>query len=564
MIPPLGANKTIKNRGCVLLVTASQQTIETIKHILSHEAFFTLVANNEEQAQSLIVSKQISYVLLDTDLVGASSKAFISTLRKHIGDRYIPIIALASSADEDDLYYCISVGCDDFLIKPLTSVSLIARISTLQQRHELQELYNSSVNEQLVARQILSGALDERTTRIEEIKLLSRSKAIFSGDLFITARNPDGGLNILLADFTGHGLPAAIGALPVADIFYVMTEKGFSLDRILENINSRLHTLLPTNMFMACIALNITSNLKQVKIWNGGMPDIYIRERKTGGIGHKIKSTHLPLGIDESILNRYKLITIDLTPDDELILYSDGLTEAQNADGAMFGYLNLDQCLEKNQANESIFTAIVDTFDTFCDGVIPMDDITLACIPCDSSLLHVNDIAPRKDMAMAGSGDHDWCWYMELSGPSLHMVNPIPIVLSAIKEITGRSTKTDKLSDLISMLYKNTVQYIAESTPEDKDQKNNYTNSSITNYAYDISIRIGIKKIEHKGEAALLVRMENNANGIDHKDIMSILNQSENNGKSPTETAPLVCELNKSSSYQGRGNRLEAIICECL
>ena len=85
------------------------------------------------------------------------------------------------------------------------------------------------------------------------------------------------------------------------------------------------------------------------------MPDIYIREHGTGHVTHKIESSHIPLGIDEEILNRFKLEVINISIGDQFILYSDGLTDAMDADNNMFGYQKLEQCLLINKEDRSIF-----------------------------------------------------------------------------------------------------------------------------------------------------------------------------------------------------------------
>lgn len=387
-----GNNESAKNRGCVLIISGSQKTTSFVKETLAQEDFSTVSASSKDQALSLITNEQILYILIDTDLAGISSYEIAFSIRSHIGDYDIPIIVLVSADNVENLSCVLPHSYDDFLVKPLTAIALTSRIALLEKMRKLECLYKSSVNEQLVAKRILTNALDERTTHLDYIKLLSRSKEIFSGDLFITARHQDGSLNILIADFTGHGLPASICALPIVEVFSVMTDKGFDLEKILESINRKLHSLLPTGMFMACGVLNVASDLKYVSIWNGGMPDVYIREHKTGNIVHKIQSTHVPLGINKTILNRFELTKIALTPGDELILYSDGLTEAMNSDGDMFGYKGLDECLHNNKNNEFIFTAIVDEFNKFCAECDPIDDVTLAYIPCNSNMMRKSDI----------------------------------------------------------------------------------------------------------------------------------------------------------------------------
>ena len=51
--------------------------------------------------------------------------------------------------------------------------------------------------------------------------------SIFNGDLLLATRTPSGSLYVMLGDFTGHGLPAAVGAIPVAEVFMGWQRKDF-------------------------------------------------------------------------------------------------------------------------------------------------------------------------------------------------------------------------------------------------------------------------------------------------------------------------------------------------
>ena len=384
-------NNAVQSHGCVLVVTNSDETITSVDVNLLQQGFDTLVASEGKSALNLYTSKHIDFVLIEADHIDVPIGEFVNTLRMSAGNVYVPIIILVSAEDEKLQSECLSAGCDDFLFKPFTATALKARFSLLQQVCELKKLYKSSITEQLVAKQILAYALSERNIQFEEIQLLSKSKAIFSGDLFLTAKRPDGGLHVLLADFTGHGLSAAIGALPVADIFSVMTNKGFELEDIIEHINNKLHTLLPVSMFMACSILKIHNDLKHASVWNGGMPDIYLRDSQSGDIKNKIKASHIPLGIDEATDNNFKLETIDINLDDQFIIYTDGLIEAENANGEMFGSKHLDKCLANTRKKECVFANIVAAFNRFCGEIDPDDDVTLACITCADNMTEVKN-----------------------------------------------------------------------------------------------------------------------------------------------------------------------------
>lgn len=549
-----------KKTGHTLLLSSSKETITSLEKMLEPAGIAMLVAETDEQAFYHLERQQVAHILIDSEISRTPCNKLICSLRNNIGGQDVPIIILASTENETQLTNCMSAGGVGVLFKPFTLLALNNKISTLEKIAELKQLYKGSLNEQVVARRILTNAIDERTTKFAEIDLLLRSKAIFSGDLFLTARHPDGSVNILLADFTGHGLPSAIGALPVADVFCTMTEKGFELGYILENVNNKLHTLLPTSMFMACSVLNISTDLKQVRIWNGGMPDIYVRDHKSGGIRYQIASSDVPLGITETVSNHYKLKCIDLTPGDQIILFTDGLTESLDKNDDMFGEERLQDCLQKHSEDKSVFNALINTFDEFRGDIVPMDDITLACIPCTSKLMYANNVDISKKMHIACSQDDRWHWYMELGGSSLHEIDPVHHVIAEIHKISGRSFNTDRLAEIMSSLYENVIQ--SEKHKNNPQVTDIHKARKISHDSVDAYVRIGIKKIYHNGIPALLIHMEDSGRVFSQDALLASLHDTKNKTKPCDEEFPLVYELNKLSRKNGVGNRLEAIIFE--
>lgn len=158
----------------------------------------------------------------------------------------------------------------------------------------------------------------------------------FSGDIVLSAPRPSGGVNILLGDFVGRGLPAAVGALPVAEVFYGMTEKGFGLSDIIEEINQKLLFVLPDGLFCAACLMELEEHGKMLAVWNGGLPDVLIIDQHAN-IKDRVASSHIPLGIHGS--NRVDLNTVFIEVDagDKVVFYTDGAINAENAHGEKFG-----------------------------------------------------------------------------------------------------------------------------------------------------------------------------------------------------------------------------------
>ncbi len=110
---------------------------------------------------------------------------------------------------------------------------------------------------------------------------------MFNGDVVLAARNPAGSMYVLLGDFTGHGLTASIGAMPLAEIFYGMTQKGFLLGDVLRECNRKLKEILPVGYFCCATMVDFNFQKGTVEVWSGGLPDAYITRqgRRSGGAG---------------------------------------------------------------------------------------------------------------------------------------------------------------------------------------------------------------------------------------------------------------------------------------
>jgi two-component system, HptB-dependent secretion and biofilm response regulator len=148
-----------------------------------------------------------------------------------------------------------------------------------------------------------------------------------------------------LGDFTGHGLPAAIGSMPLASTFYGMVSKGFTLADILREINQKLYQTLPVGLFCCATCVDIDFIKMRVTVWNGGLPDNMLYRRDTRTF-ERIKSQNLPLGVLSNRDFKADMQKYSLYEGDQLLLWSDGIQEARDAHGQMFGEENIDKILE--------------------------------------------------------------------------------------------------------------------------------------------------------------------------------------------------------------------------
>ncbi|MGD9389404.1 MAG: fused response regulator/phosphatase, partial [Thioalkalispiraceae bacterium] len=333
-----------QGRGLALIVDDNKTNRVILEALLIKNGFGVILAENGKQAVELFRKNKIDIIFMDVmmpEMDGYQATQVIKSICKE-KNIFIPVIFLTALNDESSLSKCIEVGGDDFISKPYNITILKSKIIAMERVRDLwrklNAMYARLQSDEEVAEKVFSSAVLADNIQNREIRSIVKSADIFSGDMFVTAYSPSRDLNILLGDFTGHGLASALGALPASEVFRAMTAKGYSLSDILKTINKKLSNLLPTNMFMACEAISIDSSLKHVTVCNCGMPPVFILSDKNIS---SIKSTCLPLGIDINQEYIEHLQFIDTEINDRIILLSDGVVDARNENNEEFGEIRL-------------------------------------------------------------------------------------------------------------------------------------------------------------------------------------------------------------------------------
>ncbi|WP_156356689.1 fused response regulator/phosphatase, partial [Pseudomonas sp. NBRC 111142] len=278
-----------------------------LAQIVRRQGHEVVTAENGEQAVALFAEERPDLVLLDALMPVMDGFEAARRIKAMAGEALIPIIFLTSMNEEQGLVRCLEAGGDDFMAKPYSAVILAAKIgamdrlrrlqaTVLEQRDELARHHHHLLNEQRVAKAVFDKVAHSGCLRSSNIRYLQSPYALFNGDLLLAAFAPSGDMHVLLGDFTGHGLPAAVGAMPLAEVFYGMTAKGYGLVETLREMNAKLKRILPVDMFCCALLLNLSFERGTVEVWNGGMPDGY-RLSAAGEVLSVLQSRHLPLGI---------------------------------------------------------------------------------------------------------------------------------------------------------------------------------------------------------------------------------------------------------------------------
>lgn len=234
--------------------------------------------------------------------------------------------------------------------------------------------------EHALVEHIFKNALSRNYLEYPHIRTLLTPAAKFNGDLCLVAPGSTGSLYVLMADFTGHGLAPATGALPLSQAFFAMVDNSVSVAEMVKEFNYRLNQLLPNEMFCACFIMELSANGQRVTYWNGGMPPAIVLGAD-GEIKQRLKAQHMALGVLDSDAFEAHTTTIQTHSDDRIAMYTDGVIEMLSQNREFLGLEALERYLMRYSGLDE-FDLLVKKLAQFRGAQPLQDDLSLAILQC--------------------------------------------------------------------------------------------------------------------------------------------------------------------------------------
>ena len=443
-------------------------------------------------------------------------------------------------------------------------IDALLRISQLystvtEQKKQLMDQFAHLEQEQEMAQKVFATMINRGYLDAPNLKYLISPLALFNGDVLFATQKPSGGLHVMLGDFTGHGLPAAFGAIPVSDIFYAMTAKGYNLGEIVLELNSRLYAMLPANQFLCACMLDLDSNVGSLTVWNGAIPDVLVLNRE-GGIKYRLKSRNIPLGVVGRDTFESIVEIKDIDQGERIYVYSDGLIEARSPDGEMFTQERLDEYFARNQPPNGLFEDIQDGFSTFCTGKTQEDDITISEIICDKEV--VLPPKPKTVFVPDKSYRMDWKVIMDLTPATLRTCDPLPLIIHYLTEDERLYQHKENIYLILSELFTNALEHglLGLDSKLKKDAQGFAQYFAAREKALaeleNGTIQIVLEHSFHDEGGEFAVCVEDSGPGFDyHRMNPQLADNIELSGRG----IQLVKSICQKVAHQGRGNRVEAV-----
>jgi CheY-like chemotaxis protein/anti-sigma regulatory factor (Ser/Thr protein kinase) len=458
----------IEQRQLTVLIADDTDTDRLIlESIVKKEGHRVISAKDGVEAVAAFESEHPDIVLMDALMPKLDGFGAARQIKALAGEALVPIIFLTSLSDTESLVQCLDAGGDDFLSKPYNRFILQAKIKAFNRMREMHatmlaqrdqiSLHNEHLlQEQTVAKQVFDNIAHSGCLDASNVKYYLSPLAVFNGDVLVAAMRPSGSMMVLLGDFTGHGLPAAIGAMPLASTFYGMAHKGFSLRDILREVNQKLKDILPVGVFCCASIVDINFRKQRIQVWNGGLPDCFVYRAKDGTID-PVVSTHLPLGVVGDKDFRDDCQYFALERGDRFFMWSDGIHEARNSEGNMYGEPRLLETFKNNRDPSSLFDDILSGVQAFVDKGEKDDDL---------SIMEVEMVAPEQVTGHSNvnalsdrRGLRGWTLDFEVKPDSLANFDPLPLLLNILVEVPGLRLYTGSLYTILSELYSNALEH---------------------------------------------------------------------------------------------------------
>jgi len=306
-----------------------------------------------------------------------------------------------------------------------------------------------------VAKQVFDKIAHTGCLDLGNIRHYMSPLAVFNGDVLVSELSPNGNMVVMLGDFTGHGLPAAIGSMPLASTFYGMVRKGFNTSEILREINQKLNDILPVGFFCCAICVELNYKERYLRVWNGGLPEAFLFRCKSSTY-ELLPSKNLPLGVLPSKSFSGESDTIQLDYGDRLYMWTDGAFEARDRQGEMFGEPRLHQILYDNPGDSELFEKIFDGVQAHIGSSEKDDDISLVEI----EIQDIDIIAKVENLDERRYGNlSDWYMDFDLPESSLKEFDPLPLLMNILTEVPGLRQHRTPLYTVLAELYTNALEH---------------------------------------------------------------------------------------------------------
>ena len=404
----------------LLIICSNENDRAFLTRSLEEAGYDITWASDGDQGFNLVQEQKPEVVLLDLQVVGLSASRIVQKISEDETLRIIPVIVLAGRDDMEAVENCLSAGADDYLVRPYSPTLLKAQVREFQEirkrRLEEHEQARIRMREKIehdvdIARDIQLSFLPRELPKPDgwEIAAHFAPAREVAGDFYDAFTMAQGRrVGFVIADVCDKGVGAALFMALTRSLTRAYAQQNYSMNLMsgladdaaptevrrrklpsigsmaLQNAVVLTNTYITTNHFelnyFATLFFGmidpITGTLAYI---NGGhCPPIILG--CDGKVKTTLKATGTPVGMMPDA--QYTIGEFQLEPCDTLFGYSDGVTDARNSAGKMFGEKRMLALLQENPVTsaQELLMRVKTAVSAHIDTADQYDDITMIAV----------------------------------------------------------------------------------------------------------------------------------------------------------------------------------------
>ncbi len=392
----------------ILVVDDKQANVDLLEGLLRIAGYTSVYSTSEPKDVCVLHQKhRYDLILLDLNMPGKDGFEVMEGLKEIEAEGYLPVLVI--TAQPDHKQRALEAGAKDFVSKPFDLAELRARVHNILEVRLLHlearnqnTVLEATVRELEASREVVRlKTVEEQKQRARELalaqetqrSLLPRSLPKFEnfslrafnhpthqlrGNFYDFLRlNSDDWIGVL-ADVSGKGMPAALFSSMVLGALSMELRSGKALPEVLAQVNLLLCGKSVASQFVTLFLFQLSPDGKGQFV-SAGHTTVYLFRSATGVIEELVSDAYM-LGMFDFSTYRPRKFHLDLG--DILVMYTDGLTKAENARNELFGEERLREIIEREARSgaQAIERSLLESIQDFTQGKVQDDDITFLLV----------------------------------------------------------------------------------------------------------------------------------------------------------------------------------------
>jgi len=375
----------VREQPLILIVEDNPASLEIMQVRLEASDYRVITATDGEEGLAKAQSSLPDLILLDVMMPKMDGLEVCRRLKNNDSLPFMPIIMVTAKTDTKDVIAGLEAGGDEYLTKPVDHGSLVARVKSMLR---IKELHDTVIAQSTQLENQLKTASKIQTLFWPELPApeggirtwaVSQPASYVGGDFYDAIILPDKSVLAYVADVSGKGVPAALIMAAVSTKIRAEASLQQNLNLILRAVNGSMYELASTEGYFATmLLLKYWPRMRKIEMIRAGHINPVLVSPT--GVREISGLKGVSLGVMEEV--DYELAELVLEPGESLLLFSDGVSEAENASVEQFGYQRLIDQLSTSKSfphGEGLLESVRE----WRGQAVVNDDLTIFEIGCD-------------------------------------------------------------------------------------------------------------------------------------------------------------------------------------